>query len=120
VYCGTQAVSNIALSGARSIFCVHVRCLFASWDRIREIVNPAMGTYLSIMPITKTNAGADAVRGKADAHAAMVVPIIAAIRGEGITSLTSIARELTRRLSIDHVDDRRRDLQQRFGTDSSP
>jgi Recombinase len=45
----------------------------------------------------KANAGADAVRAKADAHAAMVIPIIEAIRGEGITGLTSIARELTRR-----------------------
>jgi hypothetical protein len=61
------------------------------------MVNPAMGAHLSIMPIIKPNAGADAVRGKADAHAAMVMPIIAAIRDEGIASLTSIARELTRR-----------------------
>jgi hypothetical protein len=45
----------------------------------------------------KANAGADAVRAKADAHAATVAPIIQAIRAEGITGLTSIAGELTRR-----------------------
>jgi len=47
--------------------------------------------------LTATNAGADAVRAKADAHANKVMPIIQAIRGQGITGLRSIARELTRR-----------------------
>jgi hypothetical protein len=45
----------------------------------------------------KANAGADAMKAKADAHAAMVAPIIQSIRAEGNIGLTSIARELTRR-----------------------
>src|SRR5579859_6041642 len=43
------------------------------------------------------NPGAEAVRAKADAHAASVMEIIEAIRVKGIIGLTSIARELTRR-----------------------
>jgi DNA invertase Pin-like site-specific DNA recombinase len=42
-------------------------------------------------------AGIAAVRAQADAHAARVLPVIAAIRGEGIVSLKGIARELDRR-----------------------
>jgi len=41
--------------------------------------------------------GADGMRAKADQHAAKVLPIIDALRAEGITGLKAIARELTAR-----------------------
>jgi hypothetical protein len=45
----------------------------------------------------KVNPGGDAMRAKADAHAANVMPIIEVIRADGITGLKPIARELIRR-----------------------
>ena len=45
----------------------------------------------------KVNPGGDAMRIKADAHMAKVMPIIEAIRAAGITGLKPTARELTRR-----------------------
>jgi hypothetical protein len=41
--------------------------------------------------------GSEATKAKADAHAAAVMPVIDAIRAEGILALKQIARELTRR-----------------------
>jgi hypothetical protein len=45
----------------------------------------------------KVNHGGEAMRAKADAHAASVMPTIEAIRAAGITGLKPIARELIRR-----------------------
>jgi hypothetical protein len=45
----------------------------------------------------KRNSGGEATKAKADAHAAAVMPVIEAIRAEGIIALKQIARELTRR-----------------------
>ncbi len=42
-------------------------------------------------------AGVAAVKAGADQHAAQVLPVIAAIRGDGITSLKGLAAELNRR-----------------------
>jgi hypothetical protein len=44
-----------------------------------------------------SNAGADAVKAKADAHAVKVLQIIDLIRAQGISGASSIARELIRR-----------------------
>jgi hypothetical protein len=45
----------------------------------------------------KANAGGESMKRKADTHVAKVMPIIEAIRAEGITGLKPIARELIRR-----------------------
>jgi len=47
--------------------------------------------------LKQRNPGGEAMRVKADAHVAKIMPIIEAIRADGTTGLKPIARELTRR-----------------------